>query len=116
MITASDLRDRVVVEEKTETEDGYGGKVGTWHEYCTVWVKIERQTSFSAAAERVRAGAVDSQPVARVHLRASATSKGITTDMRIKHGDIYFNVATPPQDIEGRNRILSIMVTQGAPT
>lgn len=116
MITAGDLRHRIVVQQKVETEDGYGGKTGTWEDFAELWAWVERQTSFRAAAERLSAGAVGSQPFARVHVRASATTRAITTDMRIVHGATYFNVVSPPQDIEGDNRILSIMVTQDAPT
>lgn len=120
MISAGDLRDLVRVEVKDEIDDGYGGKVGTWGAYCTAWAKIERQTSFGAAAERIRAGALDAQPPARVHVRYNAETAAITTAMRIvlTKGAIttYFNVAGPPQDIDGRGRILSIMVVQGAPT
>lgn len=116
MITAGDLRHRIVVQQKVETADGYGGKTGTWQDYAELWAKIERQNSFRAAAEQITAGAVASQPFARVHVRASETTKAITTDMRIVHGTTFFNVVSPPQDMEGVNRILTIMVTQDAPT
>ena len=84
--------------------------------FCTLWAQIERQKSFGAAAERIRAGGLDAQPVARVHFRRSEHSAAITTDMRVNCRGTYFNVVSPPQDLEGRNRTLSIMVTQSAPT
>ena len=120
MISAGDLRDRVTVEWKDEVDDGYGSKAGTWVEHCSCWAKIERQTSFGAAAERIMAGALAAQPPARVHVRRNELTAAITTGMRIVQtlGSVttYYNVAAPPQDIEGRNRMLAIMVVQGQPT
>lgn len=120
MISAGDLRDLVMVEVLEQTDDGYGGKVGTWVGYCQAWAKIEHQTSFGAAAERISAGALDSMPPARIWVRCNEQTATITTAMRIvlTKGAIttFFNVAGPPQDIEGKGRILSIMVVQGAPT
>ncbi len=120
MISAGQLRDRVTVERPSTSADAFGGETGAWVEHCEVWAKIERQQSFQRASERIMAGAVDAQPPARIHVRKTAKTAAITGDMRFVHvlEDVttFYNVAAPPQDLEGLGRILSIMVTQGAPT
>jgi SPP1 family predicted phage head-tail adaptor len=36
-----DLRSKVIIEEATYTDNGFGGKITTWTTLATVWAKVE---------------------------------------------------------------------------
>jgi len=115
--SAAALRDRITVERLEPDPDD--AEAGSWVEHCTIWAQIEAQRSFQAGAERIRAGASDGQVPVRIHFRRSALTAAITTAMRIRQGAAapyrYYNVTTPPQDLVGDNRILSVMAALNAP-
>lgn len=115
MITAGQLRDRITFERLDE--DGDEG--GDWVEHCEVWAFIEPQRSFQAGAERVRGGVSDGIVPVRVHVRRSALTLAVTTAMRIRQGSgpdaRFYNITTPPQDLDGTRQFLSVMAGLNAP-
>lgn len=39
-VTIGDLRERITLQQATETADGQGGKVRTWAALATVWAQV----------------------------------------------------------------------------
>lgn len=59
------LRERVLLQSVTYTDDGYGGSVPEWHDLAEVWARVEPVKS----DERVIAGGIANVNDVLVHIR-----------------------------------------------
>lgn len=75
-LKAGDLRHRLRIEERNDTEDDFGEPIPSWSEVATVWGILEPLTG----REREGGEGLDSTVDHRARIRDLA---GLTADMRI---------------------------------
>ena len=76
MIHAGKLRDRVTVQQATETRNSLGEVVQSWSTYATVWASVEGISS----REALQQGQVQTDVSHRVQMRFLS---GLTHNMRL---------------------------------
>ncbi len=77
---AGQLRDRIIFETFTGTDDGFGNKTAPWVTDLTVWGDL-RET---AGRERVAAGRVEAAATATLQVRQSSLTLAITEAHRVR--------------------------------
>ncbi len=89
MINAGSLRHRVTVQQPPATKDGYGRRSGPWSDVATVSASIEEKagTESDVANQLIATG----QVVITIRFPRSWT---LTTKMRFKFGDRFFEVGS----------------------
>ena len=102
---AGALRHKITIEEVTETADGLGGFTESWSEYTTTYASIT-QIKGEEMLEHMKLGSNVSH---RIWMRYQ---EGITSKMRIKHGDRTFRIIGNPRDPFERNKDLQIMAEE----
>ncbi|AXY57272.1 head-tail adaptor protein [Acinetobacter chinensis] len=103
---ANELRHRVQIQHFVEQRDGFNNVTSKeWETYKTLWGKI---SSFSGK-DLIAAQAAGSQMTARLKLRKRSD---ITTEMRVLHGEVIYQIVSPPQpdDING-NIYMTVMLS-----
>lgn len=78
MSLASDLRERVTIQQQTASDDGYGGKTANWTDLATLFAQVE--PIFGTAMERQVAEQRNASAGYRVRIRYR---NDITAAMRI---------------------------------
>jgi SPP1 family predicted phage head-tail adaptor len=78
MSIASELRDRITVQQLSASDDGYGGKIANWGDVATLFAQV--QPIFGNASERQEAGQRSANAGYRVRIRYRGD---ITAAMRI---------------------------------
>ena len=101
------LRHLIVIQELDLTQNATtGDMVKEWTDCFHVWASIEPLS----AREFIAAQAAQSEVSARVTIRYQA---GISSEMRIKHGDVVYKIAGIMPDAKSGKEYLAIMVAQG---
>ena len=79
------LRNRIVIEEKSATQDAEGGEVVTWATFATVWASMQSITGreFFAAAQ------INSSVTVKFGIR---WLDGVTPAMRISFDSKLYNI------------------------
>ena len=104
MIRAGELRHIIEIQERTESTDGYGGKLFTWTEFATVRAKFAP----IKGRELTAAKAEYSEGTVRFYIRYLS---GVTAKMRIIYNGQVYEIKAQPINTEGMNRELEILAT-----
>jgi len=102
---SGNLRHLLKIERPIRTKGSMGGTIKTWKLYKTVRGEID----FSASKQVLAAQQLNSEVIGVIRIRFI---KGVTPDMRIKHGDDFYNIDRPI-NIRGKGRELKISFTSG---
>ena len=93
---AGTMRNKVVIQSLTTSQDAYGGVTESWATFDTVWADIQYLTG----NELWRAQQANSQAQGKVKIRYRT---GILPTMRVKHGDDYLEIISVlPADNKGK--------------
>ena len=98
------LNKRVEIQEKTNTEDGFGGFTETWVKLRDAWAEIKPINTF----ENFEANGINEKITHIITLRYFSDVK---TDNRIKYGSRIFNIKGVINILE-ENKILEIKVEE----
>jgi SPP1 family predicted phage head-tail adaptor len=84
-VSAGKLRDRIMVQARTQAPDAIGQMIDTWADFAPLWawVKFQNGTEFN------RADVPQASTNASIRIRYNAS---ITTEMRILFGTKIFNI------------------------
>jgi len=74
------LHKRVTLEEPVRAADTAGGASVVWTDRGTLWAELR----FMKGAEAVEAGGLQAQSTIKVRLRASALTRSVTADWRLR--------------------------------
>ena len=99
---AGDLRNRVIIQSKSVTRDGYGAEVITWSTHATVWAAVEPLRGREWTETRQVQADVDT----RVRIRYLST---VTPSMRVLWGTRVFEIIAPPIHVQERKRETHLM-------
>ena len=99
---AGKLRQRLTIQQPTETRGPSGAALEAWREFARVWGAVEplRGREFFAAQE------IHSEVTTRIRIRYLA---GITANMRILLDNRIFLILHPPIDQEMGHREMQLM-------
>ena len=100
------MRDRIVVERATQTDDGFGNVIGSWSALGTFEANI-RETP---GKEAVAAGRIEASRTATIRIRASSVSRGITAADRVQARGQVWNIRSV---IEIDRATLELLVEAG---
>jgi SPP1 family predicted phage head-tail adaptor len=104
MIDPGKLRERVTVQQATESRNAIGETVLAWSTYDTVWASVEGVSS----REALDAGKIDIQISHRVRMRYLS---GITQNMRLSWRDRTLEIVSL---LEYGNRSEHVLICQEA--
>jgi SPP1 family predicted phage head-tail adaptor len=77
-VEAGDLRHRITIQQRTDTQDAYGEPIPAWTTWATVWAAIEPQSGQEATI------AMSQQSEARLRVRVRVRYRaGLSVLMRI---------------------------------
>jgi SPP1 family predicted phage head-tail adaptor len=93
---AGRLKNRVVIQQQSTTQDSIGQPVNTWTTYATVWANIIHQKG----AEAIKADQVMSTLRASIRVRYKA---GITTAMRVSYASKIYQIISIIPDAESKD-------------
>jgi SPP1 family predicted phage head-tail adaptor len=102
---AGQLRKRVTIQQRSQTQDEYGQPLLTWSDVATVYAAIEPMNG----RELIAAEAVNSDVTHNVTMRYRA---GITAAMRLNYQGRLFNIHTILDENE-RHRMLTLICSEG---
>jgi SPP1 family predicted phage head-tail adaptor len=102
---ASDLRKRVIIEQRSSSIDSEGGQAITWSTFAVIWAGIEPLTG----RELLAAQEVQSEVTHQVQIRYLA---GINTKMRVNYSGRYFNIHAVIDENE-RHRQMTLLTSEG---
>ena len=98
---AGDLRNRVVIQNRTATQDTYGGEVPTWSTVATVWAAVEPMTGREFLEGRTLEATVDT----RIRIRYRS---GLAPDMRVTWDGHTYDVLAV-LEVKSRRREIHLM-------
>jgi SPP1 family predicted phage head-tail adaptor len=107
---AGDYRKRLIFQERSTSQDSFGGQSETWNEVVTVWGEITPLTS----REQMAAAAVQVNLSHYIFVRFHpllADPKAVSA-MRVLYGSRIFNLSAP-LNTEERNIELVIPAIEG---
>ena len=104
----SQLRQRITIEEPTETPDGAGGYTTSWSTLTSIWAHIE-PLSRSSGNERFVEGQLQDRTRWRIAIRYR---DDITPKMRAVYGSRLFNIRAVI-DPDGMQRELVLIAEEG---
>lgn len=102
---AGQLRKRVIIQQRSQTQDDYGQPLQTWTDVATVYAGIEPLNG----RELLAAQAVNSEVSHNVTMRYRS---GITPAMRLNYQGRLFNIHTILDENE-RHRMLTLQCSEG---
>ncbi|MDD5532384.1 MAG: phage head closure protein [Syntrophales bacterium] len=106
-MTRTGERDQFIVfQYKTRVSDGMGGFADTWNDLCSVWAKITTLRSDEAIIAMQSSASV----IHNINIRYRG---GITSAMRIKHGQKYYSIIGKPIDVKMQRKELDIKAKEG---
>jgi SPP1 family predicted phage head-tail adaptor len=100
---------RISIQQQTEIINENGFKVKSseeWQEFKSAWAMIKTPNDKTSNAEFYQAATTYARSTLTFVIRYT---KGINSDMRIKYGDRYFEIAAPPIDDNERHKTLTII-------
>lgn len=105
-VQAGKLRQRVAIQEATETRDAIGGVVREWETLDTVWASVEPLTS----REVIQASQVDNRTSHRIRLRHYS---GLDSTMRFSFRGRVLNIVGV-RNIDERGKVMICDVIEDA--
>jgi SPP1 family predicted phage head-tail adaptor len=93
------LDQKIKIQTKTETADGYGGFITSWCDNAEVWAKIK----IKAGSEVANAMQVEVKTSYEIIVRSNVN---IDEKMRIVYGERTLNIKSSPPFIRGLYRII----------
>jgi SPP1 family predicted phage head-tail adaptor len=105
-MSAEDYRHRVVVEHRVQPplRDSYGTQAETWETYSVHFAAIEPLTGREFLEAQAQQARVDH----RVRFRYDRVTAGIKTGMRLRRGEILYDI-TSVVNPNMRNREIHVM-------
>jgi SPP1 family predicted phage head-tail adaptor len=103
---AGRLTKRVTFQERSTTLVGAGDQSETWSNSFNDWVALEPLSG----RELIAGASVQNVSTHRVTMRYR---DDVNARMRIKYGDRYFNITSPPRNTDERNRELVFEAQEG---
>lgn len=109
-IRAGTLRRRLVIEQRSTSQDTAGEPVATWTTVATVWGDIAP----ISGRELLTAQAINTEISHQITIRyqAALADSKIMAGRRISYGGRYFNIHAVMNEDE-RNRVLMILASEG---
>jgi len=101
---AGTLDERVELQERVETKDNDGYESESWRTVARVWVSVENLK----AEERIEAEQRRGTRTHRIRMRYRA---GVTSKMRIRDGDVVYQIDAVTEGF-GRRRELQLMAVR----
>lgn len=101
------MRQRIVIQQATNTADGLGGFTESWSEYKTVWAKISPYSA-KEAWEKME---LKHRITHKVGIRYLS---GVTSDMRVKFGTRYLQIKGI-RILDERKRFMELACEEGVP-
>lgn len=95
------MRYRIDIQEFSISKSTNGFPVKEWSNVCTVWADIVPVSG----KELLNSGQIISEVTDKIYIRYRT---GITTDMRVRHEDTYYNITSVLGD--KRSGMLTLMV------
>lgn len=102
---AGKLRHRIVIEYPVETQDSTGGVSQSWGTYA----KTRAEKITSGGREFYAAQKINAETQVLFRIRHIA---GLTTKMRVNHGDVYDILTIADPDGRGRELHLSCKINE----
>lgn len=93
---AGRLKNRVIIQQQSATQDAIGQPVNTWTTYATVWADIRHRSGI----EEIKAGEVASTIRASIRVRYKA---GVTAAMRVSHGSSIYHIKAVLRDEQNKD-------------
>jgi len=103
---AGKLRHRVIIEQVTSTDDGYGGRSDAWATFATVWASVKPLRGH----EYFQAQQMQAKVTHKVKIRYL---QGVTHKMRVKYGSRILNIVSVINPDE-KSRELVLMCEEAA--
>lgn len=101
-----ELDKQITLQIKSQVSDGMGGFIESYSDHATVWAAIWPTSS----KDRI-SGQANGTITHRIRIRFR---RNVTSDMRIKYGDRYFNIIGPPINPNEANQWLDILCEEAA--
>lgn len=114
MTGAGNLRERITIQRRVNTDDGHGNTVGEWADLFTLSAGIE----FRRGGEGVLAARLIARQPAIMTVGNSAQARGILPSDRAvnaRTGEI-FNICEHPRESRENRGFLEMLVEAGAAT
>lgn len=96
------MNKRITIQEYVTSESDNGFETKTWQDVKTVWATVKPLSG----KEYFAAQATQSEIHIKFYIRYTSA---ITSEHRIKFDGKYYEIVSPPININGSNRILEIM-------
>lgn len=77
----------------------------TWETYCQRWCAV----AYGATAERIFGDGAQASGAAAYLFRYDTSTRNITPDMRIKHGDRVISVSGMPRNVNEANQEIAVL-------
>ncbi len=108
-MTIGQMKHRLHFEERTESDDGHGGRTVTWKTKFKVWGVVQMLNG----SEIFRAQQLESPVSHTVRIRHR---DDVTTKMRVRFGTRLFNIRSAPTPLTVGGRWMAVMVQEGVKT
>jgi|688.fasta_scaffold171439_2 SPP1 family predicted phage head-tail adaptor len=102
------MRERVTLQQESNTADGYGGQVLAWSDVATVWAKVEPLSG----REQIEADKLQGVVNTRITIRYCSD---VVPGMRLVWNSINFNIRAVICE-EERDRFLQLTCERGVAT
>jgi SPP1 family predicted phage head-tail adaptor len=99
-VRAGTLRQSIIIEQATESRDGFGAVTETWATYAT----LRARQAITGGREFTTAQQLHSELSALFVCRYKS---GVTSKMRVTHGGVYYGILSA-YDPTGRGKELQI--------
>jgi len=103
-INPGNYRHRITIQEKIRTQNKYGEEINNWIDVISTRAGIYP----ISGKEFYAAEKVNSEVTHKIHMRFIPHVK-IRSDMRIKFGERYFQLAGPPINFQEKNVELQLL-------
>lgn len=97
-----DLNKDITLQYKTLAPDTYGSMTTTWVDQATIKASIEPIRGI----EFLKGQQIQSEITHRIRIRFR---NNLRPDFRVKYGDRYFSLVSPPINPKEKNRFLELM-------
>ena len=107
---AGELDQRVVIESRANTtQNALGENTTAWAAWLTRWAKAAPVRGREFFAQGQQQQTIDTMFV----LRYDSDTADITASMRVLWRGAYYDIASPPIDVDGRKEWLELMTVSG---
>jgi len=99
------LNKRIIIQQTTMTQNGYGEPIDSWSTFATVWASLEPVQGREFWAQQQ----VQSEVTIRIRIRYFS---GVTSAMRILYGSRIFTIQSVI-DVQERHVEMQLMCSEG---